>query len=67
MTHHFHTGERRNFYFQWKKIEAQWMYKRTLGTDRVEKLILEEGKLIINPVKPLNTPKEINTKLVDRV
>ena len=47
-----------------EKIEAQWIYKRTLGTDRVEKLILEEGKLIINPVKPLNTPKEITQNLL---
>jgi hypothetical protein len=47
-----------------EKIEAQWMYKRTLGKDRVEKLILEEGKLIINPVKPLNTPKEITQNLL---
>ena len=34
-----------------KKIDAQWMYKRILGSDSVEKLILEEGKLVINPVK----------------
>ncbi len=47
-----------------EKIEAHWIYKRTLGTDRVEKLILEEGRLIINPVKPLNTPKEITQNLL---
>jgi len=46
-----------------KKIDAQWMYKRILGSDSVEKLILEEGKLVINPVKPLNTPKEITQNL----
>ncbi len=47
-----------------EKIDAQWIYKRTLGSDRVEKLILEEGKLVINPVKPLNTPKEITQNLL---
>src|ERR1035437_5806461 len=50
--------------FSLEKIEAQWIYKRTLGTDLVEKLILEEGKFIINPVKPLNTPKEITQNLL---
>ena len=43
----------------------QWIYRRTLGTDEVEKLILGDGKhLIINPVEPLNTPKEITPNLL---
>ena len=43
----------------------QWIYRRTLGTDKVEKLILGDGKhLIINPVEPLNTPKEITPNLL---
>ncbi|RXA17417.1 DUF432 domain-containing protein [Methanosarcina sp. MSH10X1] len=42
-----------------------WMYRRTLGTDKVEKIILGDGKrLIINPVEPLNTPKEITPNLL---
>ncbi|MDR7666258.1 DUF432 domain-containing protein [Methanosarcina sp. Z-7115] len=43
----------------------QWIYRRTLGTDEVEKLILGDSKhLIINPVEPLNTPKEITPNLL---
>ncbi|HWQ44908.1 MAG TPA: DUF432 domain-containing protein [Methanosarcina barkeri] len=43
----------------------QWIYRRTLGKDEVEKLILGDGKhLIINPVEPLNTPKEITPNLL---
>ena len=42
-----------------------WIYRRTLGTDKVEKIILADGKrLIINPVEPLNTPKEITPNLL---
>ncbi len=42
-----------------------WVYRRTLGTDKVEKIILGDGKcLIINPVEPLNTPKEITPNLL---
>jgi hypothetical protein len=43
-----------------EKIEKLWVYRRTLGTNTEEKLILGDGKhIIINPVEPLNTPKEI--------
>lgn len=43
----------------------QWVYRRTLGTEHVEKIILGSGKrLIINPVEPLNTPKEITPNLL---
>ena len=42
-----------------------WIYRRALGTDKVEKIILADGKrLIINPVEPLNTPKEITPYLL---
>lgn len=48
-----------------EKIEKLWVYRRTLGKDTEEKLILGEGKhIIINPVEPLNTPKEITTNLL---
>jgi hypothetical protein len=48
-----------------EKIEKLWVYRRTLGTDTEEKLILGDGKhIIINPVEPLNTPKEITTNLL---
>ena len=48
-----------------EEIENRWVYKRTLGTDKVEKLILGDGKhIIINPVEPLNTPKEITPNLL---
>jgi len=44
---------------------GQWVYRRTLGTETVEKIILGDGKyLIINPVEPLNTPKEITPNLL---
>jgi len=43
----------------------QWIYRRTLEADTVEKVILGNGKhLIINPVEPLNTPKEITPNLL---
>lgn len=48
-----------------EKIENSWVYKRTLGTEEVEKIILGGGKnIIINPVEPLNTPKEITPNLL---
>jgi hypothetical protein len=48
-----------------EKIEKLWVYKRALGPDKEEKLILGEGKhIIINPVEPLNTPKEITPNLL---
>jgi hypothetical protein len=48
-----------------EKFGQQWVYRRTLGTDNVEKIILGDGKrLIINPVEPLNTPKEITPNLL---
>jgi uncharacterized protein len=48
-----------------ENTEEHWVYKRTLGTDSVEKIILgEEKRLIINPVEPLNTPKEITPNLL---
>ena len=48
-----------------EKIEKLWIYRRTLGTDKTEKFILGDRKhIIINPVEPLNTPKEITTNLM---
>jgi hypothetical protein len=48
-----------------EKTGKQMMYRRTLGTDKVEKIILgDEKHLIINPVEPLNTPKEITPNLL---
>jgi len=48
-----------------EKIEKLWVYRRTLGTNTEEKLILGDGKhIIINPVEPLNTPKEITPNLL---
>lgn len=43
----------------------KWTYRRISGTDSVEKLILGDRKrIIINPVEPLNTPKEITPNLL---
>lgn len=43
----------------------RWIYRRTFGKEEVEKLILGSGKhIIINPVEPLNTPKEITPNLL---
>lgn len=51
-----------------EKVEKLWVYRRKFGIfeeDEVEKLILGDGKhIIINPVEPLNTPKEIATNLL---
>ena len=48
-----------------EKTGEQWVYRRTLGPDHVEKIILGDRKhLIINPVEPLNTPKEITPNLL---
>lgn len=48
-----------------EKIGEQWIYRRALGTEKVEKIILgDEKRLIINPVEPLNTPKEITPNLL---
>jgi len=49
-----------------ENIEERWVYKRTAGTEEVEKIILGgDGKrIIINPVEPLNTPKEITPNLL---
>jgi hypothetical protein len=48
-----------------EKTGEQWVYRRTHGTDNIEKIILGNGKhLIINPVEPLNTPKEITPNLL---
>lgn len=48
-----------------EKVGDRWIYRRILGTDEVEKLILGDRKrIIINPVEPLNTPKEITPNLL---
>ncbi|MDD3247578.1 MAG: DUF432 domain-containing protein [Methanosarcina sp.] len=48
-----------------EKTGEGWTYKRTFGNDEVEKLILGDRKrIIINPVEPLNTPKEITPNLL---
>ncbi|AKB19957.1 MULTISPECIES: DUF432 domain-containing protein [unclassified Methanosarcina] len=48
-----------------EKTGDRWIYRRTLGKDEVEKFILGDRKrIIINPVEPLNTPKEITPNLL---
>ncbi len=48
-----------------EKTGDGWTYKRTFENDEVEKLILGTRKrIIINPVEPLNTPKEITPNLL---
>lgn len=48
-----------------EKTGKQLIYRRTLETDKVEKIILgDEKHLIINPVEPINTPKEITPNLL---
>ena len=47
------------------KTGDRWVYRRTSGKDEVEKLVLGDRKrIIINPVEPLNTPKEITPNLL---
>jgi hypothetical protein len=48
-----------------EKNDSMWVYRRTLGIDTEEKIILGDGKhIIINPVEPLKTPKEITPYLL---
>ncbi len=48
-----------------ENIEERWVYKRTLGTEEVERVIFgNEKHIVINPVEPLNTPKEITPNLL---
>jgi uncharacterized protein len=48
-----------------EEIENRWVYRRTLGSDKEEKLIMGDAKhIIINPVEPLDTPKEITPNLL---
>jgi uncharacterized protein len=48
-----------------EKTGDRWVYRRTFGKDEVEKLILGDGKrIIVNPVEPLNTPKEITPNML---
>jgi hypothetical protein len=48
-----------------EKTENRLTYRRISGKDEVEKLILGNRKrIIINPVEPLNTPKEITPNLL---
>ncbi|AKB81454.1 hypothetical protein MSBR3_0876 [Methanosarcina barkeri 3] len=48
-----------------EKVGEQWIYRRKFGTENVEKIILGDNKrLIVNPVEPLNTPKEITPNLL---
>ena len=45
--------------------EKMWIYKRAFREDKVEKQIIGDGKyIIINPVEPLNTPKELTSNLM---
>lgn len=48
-----------------ERVGERWVYRRKFGDEEVEKLILGDEKcLIINPVEPLNTPKEITPNLL---
>jgi uncharacterized protein len=57
--------ENRGISVSMEKSEKLWIYKRTSGENKVEKQIIGDGKyIIINPVEPLNTPKEITPNLM---
>ncbi|NQV19644.1 MAG: DUF432 domain-containing protein [Armatimonadetes bacterium] len=48
-----------------KKNDKGFDYIRELPNDKIEKLILtENAKILINPVEPLNTPKELTSLLL---
>jgi hypothetical protein len=48
-----------------EKTGERWVYRRKFGSEEIEKLILGDGKhIIINPVEPINTPKEITPNLL---
>ena len=64
MIPHF-QWRRKEFRFPWKKPESSGYTEGHLEQIQIEKLILGDGKhLIINPVEPLNTPKEITPNLL---
>ncbi|MDI9394112.1 MAG: DUF432 domain-containing protein [Euryarchaeota archaeon] len=57
--------EQEGIFISVERTGDKWTYRRTSGKDEVEKLILGDGKrIIINPVEPLNTPKEITPNLL---
>lgn len=48
-----------------ERVEKRWVYKRTLGEDNVEKVILgDEKNIVVNPVEPINTPKELTPNIL---
>lgn len=59
------SAEQEGISISMKKDGEYWLYRRTFGSEEVEKLVLGNNKhLIINPVEPLNTPKEITPNLL---
>lgn len=57
--------EQEGVYISVERTGDGWTYRRTSGKDEVEKIILGDRKrIIINPVEPLNTPKEITPNLL---
>ena len=50
----------KNFYISLKKQDNIWKYRRKIGKEESEKeVVFSKGEVIINPVEPVNLPKEI--------
>jgi hypothetical protein len=41
-----------------------WRYRRSFGESTVERFLLGDGELVINPVEPLNTPSALTQNLL---
>ncbi len=54
----------KNFYISLKKSGGVWNYQRKLGKEKIEKTaVFSKGEVIINPVEPVNLPKEVCSHL----
>ncbi len=57
--------KRKNFIIEVKKEKDSIMYTRISSKEKVEKIILaSEGTIVINPIEPVNKPKEITPYLL---
>jgi len=57
--------KKEGIYISVEKEKENFIYKRETKTEKIEKMLLtSNGKVLINPVEPLNKPKEITPYLL---
>ena len=57
--------EQDNLSISVQKEDGHFIYRRSCPEDKAEKnLLINNGKIILNPVEPLNTPKSLTTYLL---